>query len=160
AAGLTNYQFLIVGQGSSEKYLHENLRKRQFAGVLVGEELARAYANMDVFLFPSKTDTFGNVVLEALAAGTPALVTDQGGPQYIVRPEQTGFVCHNTREFVDHVIRLATHSDELAILRTNARRQAESASWDTVFQAVYRAYELALQPAARVGLGMKMPVNA
>ena len=53
---------------------------RGFTGVLRGAELARAYANMDAFVFPSHTDTFGNVVLEALASGVPAIVTPDGGP--------------------------------------------------------------------------------
>ena len=50
--GLPHYQFLIVGQGSSESFLRTHLKKAIFTGVLRGEELARAYANMDVFLFP------------------------------------------------------------------------------------------------------------
>ena len=159
--GITEYQFLIVGQGSSESYLRAKLKNRIFAGVLHGEDLARAYANMDVFLFPSRTDTFGNVVLEALAAGTPALVTDQGGPQFIVRPGETGFICRKPVEFVEHLIHLRNNPDELAALRLNARRQAESASWDSVFQAVYRAYEVALQPRVQsAGAGMKLPLSA
>jgi glycosyltransferase involved in cell wall biosynthesis len=160
AAGVTDYQFLIVGQGSSEPYLRANLKNRILAGVLRGEELARAYANMDVFLFPSKTDTFGNVVLEALAAGTPALVTDQGGPQFIVRPGETGFVCPSAAEFVEHLLHLRNHPDELKALRVNARRQAEGACWDTVFEAVYRAYDVALQPKVRSErANLKLPMN-
>lgn len=159
AVGLSDYQFLIVGQGSSEAFLRTHLKKAILVGVLRGEELARAYANMDVFLFPSKTDTFGNVVLEALAAGTPALVTDQGGPQFIVRPGETGFICRNTAEFVEHLLWFRNNSAELQAFRKNARRQAEAASWDSVFQAVYRAYEVALGPAptsARAGLKISL----
>jgi phosphatidylinositol alpha 1,6-mannosyltransferase len=161
AAGLSDYQFLIVGQGSSESFLRAHLKRATFTGVLRGEELARAYANMDVFLFPSKTDTFGNVVLEALAAGTPALVTDQGGPQFIVRPGETGFICRSATEFVEHVMWFRDNSAELQTFRRNARYQAESASWDSVFQSVYRAYEVALAPSvtgARTGL--KLPLGA
>lgn len=161
AAGITDCHFLVVGQGSSENYLLGNLKNRTLTGVLRGEDLARAYANMDVFLFPSKTDTFGNVVLEALAAGTPALVTAQGGPQFIVRPGQSGFICRTEAEFVDHVVRLREKPEELEALRINARRQAEAASWDSVFRAVYRAYEVALQP--RVGSAsraLKFPLSS
>jgi phosphatidylinositol alpha 1,6-mannosyltransferase len=157
AAGLLDYQFLIVGQGSSEAFLRSHLKRATFAGVLRGEELARAYANMDVFLFPSKTDTFGNVVLEALSAGTPALVTDQGGPKFIVRHGETGFICPNTMEFVEHLMWLRNNAEELQTFRKNARHQAESASWDSVFRAVYCAYEDALAPApvgARTGLNV------
>lgn len=77
--GCKNFRFLIVGQGVLEPWLRENLRHGTFAGVLKGDALARAYAKMDVFTFPSRTDTFGNVVLEALASGVPAVVTNEGG---------------------------------------------------------------------------------
>jgi len=162
AAGVTDCRFMIVGQGSSEQYLRANLRNRDLTGVLCGEELARAYANMDVFLFPSKTDTFGNVVLEALATGTPALVMNEGGPQFIVRPGETGFVCRTAAELVEHVVRLRSNPEELRTLRNNARRQAESASWDKVFEAVYRAYEVALAQADPLDArgGLKIPLGA
>jgi phosphatidylinositol alpha 1,6-mannosyltransferase len=65
----------IVGHGAEESWLRENMLRATFTGVLRGEELAEAYANMDLFVFPSHTDTFGNVVLEALASGVPAIVT-------------------------------------------------------------------------------------
>ena len=55
-----------------------------------GEALSAAYANMDLFVFPSHTDTFGNVVLEALSSGVPAIVTPDGGPKTIVRDGETG----------------------------------------------------------------------
>jgi glycosyltransferase involved in cell wall biosynthesis len=63
-----------------------------FTGFLSQEELARIYASADVFVFPSTTDTFGNVVLEAQASGIPVVVTDQGGPQELVLPGRSGLV--------------------------------------------------------------------
>ncbi|MBK8260855.1 MAG: glycosyltransferase [Nannocystis sp.] len=63
-----------------------------FTGYLKGAELARAFASADLFVFPSTTDTFGNVVLESLASGVPALVADEGGPGEIVRHNETGWV--------------------------------------------------------------------
>ena len=73
--GRNGFRFLIIGHGGDEAWLREHLRHAEFAGVLRGEALATAYANMDLFVFPSHTDTFGNVVLEALASGVPAIVT-------------------------------------------------------------------------------------
>jgi phosphatidylinositol alpha 1,6-mannosyltransferase len=58
--------------------------------VLKGEALSAAYANMDLFVFPSHTDTFGNVVLEALASGVPAIVTPDGGPARLSATAKTG----------------------------------------------------------------------
>jgi phosphatidylinositol alpha 1,6-mannosyltransferase len=144
-----------VGQGSSENYLSSNLKSRHLTSVLTGEDLARAYANMDVFLFPSKTDTFGNVVLEALSSGVPALVTDEGGPQFIVKDGETGFVCHDNNAFVDRIMALRRSPDTLASMSSAARHYAEGMSWDSIFEAVYRAYKEALQPSSRVRIGLE-----
>ena len=92
AMGVGGVRFLIVGHGSEEASLRRDLKEAEFAGVLRGAALAHAYANMDVLVFPSHTDTFGNVVLEALASGVPAVVTPDGGPKFIVQDGETGFV--------------------------------------------------------------------
>jgi glycosyltransferase involved in cell wall biosynthesis len=153
-AGERNFRFLIVGRGSSEPWLREHLSHAEFTGVLAGEELAAAYANMDVFVFPSKTDTFGNVVLEALASGVPAIVTDRGGPQFIIRDGETGFVARDLDSFVDHIIHLRHSPETLARMRANARRLAEAASWDDIFDAVYGVYDIALKRRAASVSGM------
>jgi len=111
--------------------------------------LARAYANMDVFAFPSRTDTFGNVVLEALASGVPAVVTNEGGPKFIVRHGETGFVAADTAEFSAAVRRIAGDPGLLMQMRKAARQSALSVSWDAVFESVYSAYERALYATGR-----------
>ena len=63
-----------------------------FTGHREGEELSAIYAGCDLFVFPSTTDTFGNVVLEAQAAGVPVIVTDVGGPQENVIHQKTGLI--------------------------------------------------------------------
>jgi phosphatidylinositol alpha 1,6-mannosyltransferase len=146
-AGLTNFRFLIVGQGAEEPWLRANLQCADFAGVLRGPDLGRAYANMDAFMFPSLTDTYGNVVLEALSAGVPAVVSDGGGPRFIVRPGETGFVARNLEEFRDRVMELARQPERLARMRSAARQQALAASWDKVFENVYAGYERGLRGA-------------
>jgi phosphatidylinositol alpha 1,6-mannosyltransferase len=139
-SGFTNFRLSIVGQGAEEDWLRANLRRASFAGVLKGQELARAYANMDAFVFPSRTDTFGNVVLEALACGVPAIVTDRGGPQFIVRHGETGFVARNAAEFVGCIRRMAGDPERLQRMREVARTDACRASWDTIFEGLYAAY--------------------
>jgi phosphatidylinositol alpha 1,6-mannosyltransferase len=67
-AGLSEFRILFVGDGSEVAWLKQNLRHGEFLGVLRGEDLARAYANMDLFAFPSRTDTFGNVIQESAAS--------------------------------------------------------------------------------------------
>ena len=139
-AGLTNFRFLIVGQGAEEQWLRANLQNAEFTGVLFGPELGRAYANMDVFVFPSLTDTYGNVVLEALSAGVPAVVSDGGGPRFIVRQGETGFVAKSLDEFCKHVTDLARQPELLACMRAAARQHTLAASWDKVFESVYAGY--------------------
>jgi len=90
------FRILILGQGSEREWLQQNVKRAQFNGVLRGETLAQAYANMDVFAFPSETDTFGNVVLEALASGLPAVVASGGGPKLLIEEGVTGFVASDS----------------------------------------------------------------
>ncbi len=139
AAGLTNYRFLIIGHGAEEAWLRENLPKADLPGVLRGEELSRAYANMDLFVFPSHTDTFGNVILEALASGVPAIVTPDGGPRYIVRDGETGMIAEDAK-FATAVASVLRDPERHSRMRQAARQYALSASWDAVFEGVYSAY--------------------
>jgi phosphatidylinositol alpha 1,6-mannosyltransferase len=147
-SGFTNFRISIVGQGAEEPWLKANLRRADFAGVLKGEALARAYANMDAFVFPSRTDTFGNVVLEALACGVPAVVTASGGPQFVIRHAETGFVARDTREFVLAIRGSAENPGRLAAMRRAARASACRSTWDTIFQGLYGAYEQGLRSGA------------
>jgi glycosyltransferase involved in cell wall biosynthesis len=145
--GVADFRFLIVGQGGDENWLRERLPQAEFAGVLRGEALAEAYANMDLFVFPSHTDTFGNVVLEALASGVPAIVTPDGGPPTIVRDPQTGRIVPDA-EFASAVAGLLADPARHERMRQAARAYALTASWDSVFEGVYTAYESLLpQPA-------------
>ena len=147
AAGITGFRFQITGAGSERQWLECNLPRAEFTGVLTGEPLARAYANMDIFVFPSRTDTFGNVVQEALAAGVPAVVTDTGGPRFIVSHGANGLVAGSEEEFCAWVVALAR--DEALRVRMScvARRSMIQKSWDRVFEEVYEGYASAFQPA-------------
>ena len=148
ARGITDFRFLIVGHGKEETWLREHLPNADFTGVLRGADLARAYANMDLFVFPSHTDTFGNVVLEALASGIPSVVTPDGGPRYIVRDGETGLIATDD-EFSDAIARLMLDTELYARMQVAARTYAQSASWDAVFEGVYDEYDAVLQPSIR-----------
>jgi glycosyltransferase involved in cell wall biosynthesis len=138
--GHKSFRFLVVGHGAEEGWLRERLRRADFPGVLRGEELAAAYANMDLLVFPSHTDTFGNVVLEALASGVPAIVTPDGGPCTIVRDGETGRIVPDA-EFATAVAEVLGDPGRHAAMRQAARAYALTASWDSVFEGVYAAYE-------------------
>jgi glycosyltransferase involved in cell wall biosynthesis len=143
-AGKTEFRFLIIGSGAEQDWLRANLIRAEFPGVLNGEELARAYANMDVFAFPSHTDTFGNVILEALASGAPPIVTTGGGPKFLVKSGVTGFVAADDRAFVRCLLDLMNDPGLHATMRHAAREHACSVSWDRVFERVYEAYNTTL----------------
>lgn len=159
-AGLTNFRFLIVGQGAEEPWLRANLKNADFTGVLRGDALACAYANMDVFAFPSQTDTYGNVVLEALASGVPAVVTSGGGPRFIVSPGKTGFVTASLPEFCARVLHLAQQPAQRESMGIAARSHATAASWDSVFESVYAGYERGIQNSAAAGKRIRMRPTA
>jgi len=138
--GHKSFRFLIVGHGAEEGWLRERLPRAEIPGVLKGEELSRAYANMDLFVFPSHTDTFGNVVLEAMASGVPAIVTPDGGPCTIVRNGGTGRIVQDG-EFAAAVAGVLGDPRRHAEMRIAAREKALKMSWDAVFEGVYAGYE-------------------
>jgi phosphatidylinositol alpha 1,6-mannosyltransferase len=146
SAGLRDFRFRIVGQGAEESWLRQHLPRAEFTGVLRGEALARAYAGMDVFVFPSHTDTFGNVVLEALCSGVPAVVTPDGGPRSLVEDGRTGLVAEDA-EFSSAILKIVRDPGLHAAMCGQARQYALAASWDAVFESVYAAYE----PVLRAG---------
>jgi glycosyltransferase involved in cell wall biosynthesis len=144
--GLTDFRFVVVGEGAESEWLRRNMRHAEFTGLLTGAELSRTFANFDVLAFPSETDTFGLVVLEAFASGVPAVVTDRGGPQYTVRRGRSGYIAHNAEEFADYVAALISHPELHSAMRMAAREQALTTSWDRIFEGMYEAYERCLSP--------------
>ncbi len=96
-------ELMFVGNGwylDTLKANFSNCPEVLFAGEQGGETLASLYADADYFIFPSGTDTFGNVVVEALASGTPAIVTDKGGPQDIIKDQGCGFILPFEKETI------------------------------------------------------------
>jgi glycosyltransferase involved in cell wall biosynthesis len=140
ARGHKDFRFLVVGPGTERAWLEANLQHGEFPGVLKGEALATAYANMDLFVFPSHTDTFGNVILEALASGTPPIVTTGGGPKYLVRHGVTGMVGDSDEAFIENVSQLLNDRQRHKAMRQAAREESHKYSWDAVFERIYEQY--------------------
>jgi phosphatidylinositol alpha 1,6-mannosyltransferase len=148
AMGHRDFQFVIVGQGAEEKWLRENMKRAEFTGLLAGRELSQAFANLDLLAFPSETDTFGLVVLEAFASGVPAVVTQGGGPKFTVRDGHTGYAAGTFDDFASFTSRLMSQPDLHSAMRVAAREQALATSWDRIFEGMYEAYESGLFSAA------------
>jgi phosphatidylinositol alpha 1,6-mannosyltransferase len=145
AAGIQDFSISVVGDGKERAWLEENVKHVHCHGLLFGEDLSRAYANMDIFAFPSHTDTFGNVVLEALASGVPTVVTSGGGPKYLVNHSVTGFVAADEQQFAAYVVELAKDPGKLETMSMRAREYALCRYWDRIFDQVYDAYQYCLR---------------
>jgi glycosyltransferase involved in cell wall biosynthesis len=139
-AGIRNFEIVIVGDGSERAWLESKLANGVFRGVLLVQELAEAYANLDLFVFPSRTDTFGNVIQEAAASGVPAVVTTEGGPQHLIQPAVTGFAESSEESFIARVVELAGTPERLRTMREAARVLVSHASWDAALAPVFEAY--------------------
>ncbi len=137
-------KWVIIGHGAEEAHLRSALGDAALVGVLRGQALADAYANMDLFVFPSHTDTFGNVVLEALASGVPAVVTPDGGPAHILTAAEiftapAGRIASDAK-FAATIADLLHQPAALAAMRSSGRAYAATCSWDAIFDRVVAAY--------------------
>lgn len=150
--GHRDFRIVIVGHGAEQGWLRQNMRHAEFPGVLGGDELSRAFANMDVLAFPSETETFGLVVLEALASGVPVVTTATGGPKYIVEHGKTGFVAESFEEFASYVAGLVADPERVSTMREAGRRYAQDSSWGHAFQNIYQTYRLHLADAKATAL--------
>ncbi len=139
--GCNDIEFLVAGEGSERETLEKGLKNAVFTGFIDGEKLSEAYANMDVFAFPSETDAFGNVVQEAMASGVPAIVSEEGGPKFIIADGVNGFVARNPTEFSHRIIELKNDPVNLEAMRLAARKHILSRSWVEVFDGVYDGYQ-------------------
>jgi glycosyltransferase involved in cell wall biosynthesis len=149
SAGLTNFEFLIVGEGNERDFLEKNLKHAKFTGFLSGDALSEAYANMDIFLFTSETDAFGNVAQEASASGVVPIVSDKGGPKFLVDHGKSGFIAKDIDEFSKYTIELMKDRDKLLAMKEKARERALSKSWESVFEGVYEGYREAIRIAQK-----------
>jgi glycosyltransferase involved in cell wall biosynthesis len=139
--GRDDCELMIVGDGPYVGVLRQRLPQAIFAGTLEGEPLARAYADADFFVFPSRTDTLGNVVLEAMASGLPVVVSDSMGPMELVEHGTRGFVTATEEEFACAVAALAGDESRRCSMGRAARRFAETRSWSAIFDELTRHYE-------------------
>ena len=151
AKGKTNYRFVIVGEGSARAWLAKCMQRAELPGVLRGNALSRAYANLDLFVFPSHTDAFGNVVQEAMASGVPAVVTSDGGPKFVIDDGITGFAAATDEEFIARVANLMEDAQLRQRMAAAARAATARRTWDDVMSNVYGYYrELCESAAAEV----------
>jgi glycosyltransferase involved in cell wall biosynthesis len=130
-------QLIVVGDGPYREDMEKSLEHTNalFTGYLEGDDLVKAYASSDLFVFPSSTDTFGNVVLEAQACGLPVIVTDAGGPQENLVDGETGIIvpAHDDQAVIDAVIAICETPQRLLEMKQNARNYMENRSFEDAF---------------------------
>jgi glycosyltransferase involved in cell wall biosynthesis len=137
-------QLLVVGDGPYSDALAMSLPEAIFTGYLTGKELATAYASADVFVFPSTTDTFGNVILEAQACGLPVVVSDSGGPKELVEDRANGLITksHDAEDFARAIRTLVTDSALRQRMATAARNSVTDRTWPSAFRKFWAATEV------------------
>ena len=141
---------VIVGDGPLGKRLRAENPDFIFAGMRTGEDLAAHYASADLFVFPSLSETFGNVTLEALASGLAVVAFDYAAAREHIVHGHNGLVAHCAEEvaFRDHTLRLTASSLEVKKMRQRARQTAELLSWSKAFDDLERSLiKLALASA-------------
>jgi glycosyltransferase involved in cell wall biosynthesis len=136
--------WLIAGDGP----LYEEVKRQKpdnmtLTGYLTGEPLAELYAASNLFVFPSSTETFGNVVLEAHACGTAAIGARAGGVQEIIHHGHTGLLCEpgNVEDFVTKISQLISDETRLKQMGFEARNYALGRTWDSIFSNLLLHYE-------------------
>jgi glycosyltransferase involved in cell wall biosynthesis len=133
-----------VGDGPARKELIERLGPRaHYAGYQSSEDLADHYAAADIFAFASLTETFGNVILEAMSSGLPVVAIRAGGPGDTIRDGETGFLVETSggsEEMADRLIELIDNGALRRTLSASARAYAMTQSWDTIMSALRSQY--------------------
>ena len=137
-------QLFVVGHGPYSEALAKSLPDAFFTGYLRGTELATAYASADVFVFPSTTDTFGNVILEAQASGLPVVVSDSGGPKELVAHKANGLITrsHDVEDFTDAIRTLVTDQRLRERMANSARDSVTDRSWPRAFAKFWATTEV------------------
>ncbi len=140
----TSFTLAMVGDGPYREELSGIFPEVIFTGILTGRELGIAYASADVFIFPSTTDTFGNVVIEALAAGLPVLVSDVGGPRELVtRPEQGRVIpARDLAAWVKACEELLQKLPDRSARLQMAQWVHDERSWDRAFETFWKQGEV------------------
>jgi len=140
----TGLRLAVVGDGPWLAGMQQDLAgfPAIFTGFLEGEELCQAYASADLFVFPSTTDTFGNVVLEAQASGVPVIVSDQGGPQENLLDGETGLVvpANDAEAFAEAVTKLLENPERRQRMSEASRRFLEDQTFESSYLRLWESY--------------------
>ena len=141
---------VLAGGGPEEDHLRARLGdSATFMGWLSGEDLARAYASADVFLFASRTDTFGQVVLEAQASGLPVVAVDEGGPATLIQHGETGLLAPPQADAIaDAMLSIVSNGPHRERLARAGLAAVRGRTWEASLDRLAAGYRLALEQRA------------
>lgn len=145
------HKVLVVGDGPARDTLIADLPDAVMAGFQAGDDLGRAVASMDIFLNPSVTETFGNVTLEAMAAGVAVVAANATGARSLVRDGVTGRLVspRDVHAYANAIQAYAEDRRALAAAGAAGHRIAQAYDWDSINRKVLDAYGVAMQRAGR-----------
>jgi phosphatidylinositol alpha 1,6-mannosyltransferase len=140
------HRVVIVGEGPDRDYVQRELPGAIFTGFLDGEALATAYASSDIFVFPSDSESFGNVTLEAMASGLPSVCADATGSRSLVVAGETGFLApaDDADGFARHITALAQDGALRRRMGEAARVRALRFSWEETLARMLGYYRALL----------------
>ena len=140
---------LVIGDGPEMAAMKAGLKNGVFAGFLHAQELARAYASSDIFFFPSESETFGNVTLEAMASGLPAVNAIASGSNSLVAEGETGFLVSARDEagLAARLERLVLDDALRKRMGAAARARSLTFSWDAILSGLLDSYRTVLREA-------------
>jgi glycosyltransferase involved in cell wall biosynthesis len=134
------YNILVAGSGVAEEELKKRMPSAYFLGHLNHEDLSILYASADVFFFPSVTETFGNVVLEAMASGLPAVIANGGGSKDFIVEGVNGYLCppEDTEQYLIRIKSLLEDDDLRKKMGTNAQAYSQDFDWESLAQTYFK----------------------
>lgn len=142
-----SYNLIIAGSGYAEEELRTQMPKAYFLGNLPQNELAIVYASADVFVFPSVSETYGNVVAEAMVSGLPCVIANGGGTVEFIDQGENGFLCrpNDPSDYLDKVDVILSDEALRSKFRMMGIEQMKHLSWDSLAQEYFDEIERLLQ---------------
>ena len=134
------FNFLVVGDGVALEDCKRRMPKAIFTGKVDHQQLSIIYASSDVFLFPSISESYGNVVVEAMASGLPCVIADGGGSRNFIQQGQNGFLCqpNNAEDYLNHISTLIHDTQLHQQFVAEGLRYSKSLSWDDLAATYFK----------------------
>jgi len=143
---------LVVGSGQAEAEAKQLLPLAHFTGFAKGDELARAYASADIFMFPSHTETFGNVTLEAMASGLPCIVADAIGSKSLVEDGVNGYLAtkESVEDFAKKLEIVVSNPTQRIEMGKKSREMSLQYQWDSINAGLVKNYMEVINSSEKV----------